>query len=202
MMFPILKLPCPKPSKPGMGANFAGRVPFHWHPGDTALYQLEFQRYEDDSVVFVTDTLSDTSFVLTDSLAPDAMVNGRYNVRLRKACDYMESPYHTVVWSDWSEPRQFVYTHRPVGIEAVETAVDFMMKPNPAKGTVTVETGESGHATIEVVDMEGRVALTQLLNHSATQPLTLDISALAPGVYLVRLSTPEGTAVRKLTAVK
>ena len=46
--------------------------------------------------------------------------------------------------------------------------------------------------------MEGRVVLTRSLNHSVTQEHTLDISGLTPSVYLVRLSTPQGSATRKL----
>ena len=126
-----------------------------------------------------------------------------YSTWVRAECCHCGCPMHgdTLIWGPWQGPVQFYLGSRQPGtegIETVETAVDFTLKPNPARGTVTVEMGETQHATIEVVDMEGRVVLKQPLGHSASQPLTLDISSLAPGVYLVRLNTPEGFATRKL----
>ena len=186
-----------------MGFNMSGRVDFRWKAGDTALYQLAFYTYPDDNLFFVTDTLVDTTFRLVDSIAPANMVDGRYHVRLRKACSYAGSPYGDVVWSDWGEPRQFLYMHSTAGIDATDgQSPVFLLSPNPAKGTVTVEMDETQRdaslQTIQVVDMEGRVVLTQPWEGAAAQPLTLDISGLAAGVYLVRLNTPLGTTTRKL----
>lgn len=101
------------------------------------------------------------------------------------------------MWSEWSEPRAFIYMHRIEGIGEVEEAVQFTLSPNPASGTVTVETTE-GAEQVEIVDVEGRVVHTQSLGYPATQSLTLDISALPKDVYLVRLSTSQGVATRKL----
>ena len=149
-----------------MGTNYSGRVEFHWNPGgDTALYQLSFYSADDGRLMFETDTLTDTNFVLVESMVPADMVNGRYEVRARKACDYLDSPYHTLVWSEWSEPRAFNYMHRVEGIGEVDAMADFRLSPNPARGTVTVETTE-GAEQVEIVDMEGRVVLTQPLSHS------------------------------------
>ena len=144
----------------------SGRVDFLWRAGDTALYQLAFYSYPDSSLVFETDALSDTTFTLCDSIVPASMVDGSYMVRLRKACDYTASAFDTIVWSDWGEPRQFLYMHSTAGIDATDGQTPvFLLSPNPAKGTVTVEMGETQRdaslQTIQVVDMEGRVVLTQ-----------------------------------------
>ena len=197
LIFPILKLPCPA-LRVSVGTNFSGRVEFHWNPGgDTMLYQLAFHSADDGRLMFETDTLTDTTFTLVDSIAPAEMVNGRYEVRVRKACDYTGAPIaNPLVWSDWSEPRTFNYMHRVEGIEDIESfGPQFTLSPNPAKGTVTVE-GAAGVERVEIVDMEGRVVIGE--RPLAGSPSTVDISHLAPGVYLVRLSGPTGSATRKL----
>ena len=198
IFFPILKLPCPAPRKVNVGTNYSGRVEFHWNPGgDTMLYQLAFHSADDGRLMFETDTLTDTTFTLVDSIAPAEMVNGRYEVRVRKACDYTGAPIaNPLVWSDWSEPRTFNYMHRVEGIEDIESfGPQFTLSPNPAKGTVTVE-GAAEVERVEIVDMEGRVVIGE--RPLAGSPSTVDISHLAPGVYLVRLSGPTGSATRKL----
>ena len=212
-IFPILELPCPKPWKPRIVSNNNGRTEIEWQPGDTALYQLAFYTYMDDVLVFETDTLTDTTFTLTDSIALAAMTDGRYKVRLRKVCDYSASAFDTLVWSAWSEPQQFLYMNNPAGIEAMDVRGPlFSMSPNPAKGLVTVEIStppslpqggkEFQKALLEIVDMEGRVVLTRPLDYSFSQEHTLDFSGLTPGVYLARLSTPQGSATRKLTIAR
>ena len=196
-IFPIFQLPCPAP-RVSVGTNFSGRVEFHWNPGgDTMLYQLAFHSADDGRLMFETDTLTDTTFTLVDSIAPAEMVNGRYEVRVRKACDYTGAPIaNPLVWSDWSEPRTFNYMHRVEGIEDIEGfGPQFTLLPNPAKGTVTVE-GAAGVERVEIMDMEGRVVIGE--RPLAGSPSTVDISHLAPGVYLVRLSGPTGSATRKL----
>lgn len=199
MMFPILQLPCPAPRTPNIGQNMSGRVDFLWRAGDTALYQLAFYSYPDSSLVFETDALSDTTFTLCDSIVPASMVDGSYMVRLRKACDYTASAFDTIVWSDWSEPRQFNYMHSTEGIAEMDEGAAFSLSPNPARGMVTVEVVSEfalqERATVLVVDMEGHMvksAAVQSRSHD------LDVSTLVPGVYLVRLGTPQGTAARKL----
>ena len=197
-IFPVFQLPCPALRKVNVGTNFSGRVEFHWNPGgDTMLYQLAFHSADDGRLMFETDTLTDTTFTLVDSIAPAEMVNGRYEVRVRKACDYTGAPIaNPLVWSDWSEPRTFNYMHRVEGIEDIDGfGPQFTLSPNPAKGTVTVE-GAAGVERVEIVDMEGRVVIGE--RPLAGSPSTVDISHLAPGVYLVRLSSELGTATRKL----
>ena len=196
-IFPVFQLPCPAP-RVRVGTNFSGRVEFHWNPGgDTMLYQLAFHSADDGRLMFETDTLTDTTFTLVDSIAPAEMVNGRYEVRVRKACDYTGAPIaNPLVWSDWSEPRTFNYMHRVEGIEDIDGfGPQFTLSPNPAKGTVTVE-GAAGVERVEIVDMEGRVVIGE--RPLAGSPSTVDISHLAPGVYLVRLSGPTGSTTRKL----
>lgn len=65
--------------------------------------------------------------------------------------------------------------------------------PNPATSFVTID-GIEGQTKVSVVDINGRIVLTQTLTSSATQSLTLDVSTLSAGTYFVSV----GNAVRKL----
>jgi hypothetical protein len=56
--------------------------------------------------------------------------------------------------------------------------------------------GAADGERVEIVDMEGRVVIGE--RPLAGSPSTVDISHLAPGVYLVHLSGPTGSATRKL----
>ncbi len=96
------------------------------------------------------------------------------------------------VWSDWSGTMQFGNT------EAIDVANILMLNlsPNPAKGQVTLAAEGCNEAvTVSVVTTGG---VEVLHRENATLPLTLDIKDLAAGLYLVRATTPRGTATRRL----
>lgn len=199
--FPILELPCPKPAKPHVGPNYAGDVTLRWAPGDTSLYQLAFHTYQDDTPVYTTDTLTDTLFHLVDSLAPAAMADGRYTVRIRKACNYMDSPYHTIVWSDWSEPMQFLYMHRREGLVGPGTEIlPFSLTPNPTAGdaTLTFDTPLPADATLEVYGPDGRL-LDSFTLPAGTAFHRLATASYSSGLYLLHLVTPSAAGTQKLS---
>ncbi len=86
----------------------------------------------------------------------------------------------------------------PVGIDEVEGA-SISVYPNPATDHVTVD-GLPDGSTVSLYDAQGRLVTTQSLGHSATQ--SLDVSALASGLYLLRIQTPSAVTVRKLVINK
>ena len=192
-VFPIVQLPCPKLRKPVVTARVGGRTTLGWAEGDTALYQLKF--YSNDStLLFETDTLTTNSFVLTDSLLNAINYSGDFNfkVRVRKICNYLDSPYHTLVWSAYSEPRNVYHLQgAPQGIIDV-VMPELAVSPNPAKGSLTVE-GDEGH--LQLLDLEGREVKSC---HHRGSRTTMDVSTLPRGVYLLRLTTAQGTASRRV----
>ena len=199
--FFILDLPCPKPAKPHVGPNYAGDVTLRWTPGDTSLYQLAFHTYPDDNLVYTTDTLTDTLFHLVDSLAPATMADGRYTVRIRKACNYMDSPYHTIVWSDWSEPHPFLYMHRREGLVGPGTEIlPFSLTPNPTSGdaTITFDTPLPADATLEVYGPDGRL-LDSFSLQAGTASHRLATASYPSGLYLLHLATPSAAGTQKLS---
>ena len=69
--------------------------------------------------------------------------------------------------------------------------------PNPASSEITIGLKAPINADIKVFDIAGK-----LLNHDANafiaNKYTMDVSSLSSGVYFVRISTTEGTAIKKL----
>lgn len=86
-------------------------------------------------------------------------------------------------------PTEQMYISSVTGIEEEE---EIHIYPNPAQQQVTVIT--SGAETIQVLDTQGRV----LIQATASRSTTLDLSKVTSGIYLVRITTPTGSMVRKL----
>jgi hypothetical protein len=67
--------------------------------------------------------------------------------------------------------------------------------PNPASDVVTLELTEtSARAQVAVLDLQGRI----LLQKEAVGVSTLEVSALTPGIYLVRVQADGRQGVRRL----
>ena len=208
-IFPIMQLPCPPAAKPTVTESRLGLVRFNWWEGDTNLYQIAISSYPADSTLFVSDTLTDSTFFVNDSvMAALNLAEGRYYIHLRRACNYMDFPYHSLLWSEWGEGRMFYYAPEREGITSVDEAAPvFALSPNPASQTVTVEVfGETRQgeetrqaASLQIVNLEGRIVAESRVEGEKTD---LDVSHLPAGVYLVRLQTPQGSATRKLTIAR
>ncbi|MBR3784093.1 MAG: T9SS type A sorting domain-containing protein [Bacteroidales bacterium] len=124
-----------------------------------------------------------------------------YAARLRTQCrHHCHIHTDTVVWSGWGAPTLFYLgSEEPdtsgIGIRRVEEAVEFSVTPNPARGTATVRC-EAGLRGVEVVSATGSTVLS--LGGGGAQACVLDLTGLAKGIYIVRITTPQGTAVQKL----
>jgi hypothetical protein len=69
--------------------------------------------------------------------------------------------------------------------------IEFSLYPNPASNTIIIE-GFTANAVAEVYNISGKVVLTRKLITPQ-----LDISSLAKGMYFIKLTTKEGSVVRK-----
>lgn len=110
-------------------------------------------------------------------------------------------------WDDGitDNPRQVVVTQdtvftvrcqwmEGVGIgETEDKSFELRVYPNPAHGAVTVKV--SNPATLTVLDLAGRVVVAP---QSLSSSVTLPLSDLPSGTYFLRVTTEEGTAVKKL----
>ncbi|MBQ9586542.1 MAG: T9SS type A sorting domain-containing protein, partial [Bacteroidales bacterium] len=78
-----------------------------------------------------------------------------------------------------------------VGIDDVTSVDAISIYPNPTNGNVTIVAEKVLH--VEVLDMVGRKVA------SFDDANTIDISTLPDGNYILRITTPHGIAVRKVT---
>ncbi|MEM6327531.1 MAG: lectin-like protein [Bacteroidota bacterium] len=77
--------------------------------------------------------------------------------------------------------------------------------PNPTRGTASVALSlpEAGAVTVAVYDAMGRqVASVQQAAAAGSHRLGVPVAGLAPGIYVVRVESPSGTATRRLTVVR
>jgi len=99
--------------------------------------------------------------------------------------------------------RDTTFTIYISGIGIVEntlaSAIDLM--PNPASQFITLHANFESmrNLNVEVRDITGKLLATQVWNNASVgNTLTMDISSLANGVYLINLFDGEGTATKRL----
>ena len=174
-----------------------------WHPSRPfeGLYSGRYQ-----VAVGGLGPAPDTSNILTfaDTTATVTGLDSGvwYSLWVRGECDHGGCPMHgdTLIWSPWRGPLQFYLGSRQPGsqgiAEADGTGTALTLVPNPARGRVAVVLGDGPvRGALTLVDAKGSEVLRL---DDAQLPLSLDTSPLAPGVYLLRLSTEAGSYARKL----
>ncbi|MBQ8045641.1 MAG: T9SS type A sorting domain-containing protein, partial [Bacteroidales bacterium] len=77
-----------------------------------------------------------------------------------------------------------------VGIESRNMLSELTVYPNPTSGTITFN--RTDITKIEVLDAMGKMVAVY------ENAYTIDISKLAKGSYAMRITTPEGVAIRKV----
>lgn len=124
-----------------------------------------------------------------------------------------------VVWATTQDPGTYndIHAKRIFGDGSLTTAgvgdgftpgsgVSLAAGPSPARANVTLRFAmtRAGHATLELFGLQGeRVAtIAEGALGAGTHTRTLDTSALAPGVYLARLTTSEGVASARFVRVR
>ena len=111
-----------------------------------------------------------------------------YTAWVRSVCVFGDSTYY----SEWSQSLLF-NSNNDVRIETVVDSYTYLM-PNPASETVSV-ISSFRIGDVEVYTLDGRSVMKQKVDAIST---TLDISTLAAGTYVVRITTNNGTTTKKL----
>jgi hypothetical protein len=88
----------------------------------------------------------------------------------------------------------FTTISNAIGVQEItKTDIAFQFYPNPATNAITI-TSES-LAKIEVLDMSGRVLLSETMVNASQE---IDIRNLVAGIYMIKLSNDKGQAIRRL----
>lgn len=91
------------------------------------------------------------------------------------------------------------YFEQVEGIDDVTADLNINIYPNPAKGNTSISVaGAEGKVMIAVVDMNGRVVMSDSMECSGDCVKTLNIDGLAQGAYFVRVNSANVNMVKKL----
>jgi PKD repeat protein len=84
-----------------------------------------------------------------------------------------------------------VYVKTCAGVEDIMDQDNISIYPNPANNTVNLEFTKaiSGNAKIEISDITGRLVSTQVLSASEGKTIPIDISSMAAGMYIMKVTT-------------
>jgi hypothetical protein len=80
-----------------------------------------------------------------------------------------------------------------LAINPNDFASQIMIYPNPATNYITIESPQQ--AMVEIFNMNGQVLETILCSNKKT---TIDLGKLSPGIYITKVKTDKGIAVKKI----
>ena len=184
--FPILepdRTRCRRPSGLRMRERGNGWAVLQWNSGSGDSYRVTVEG-PDDTVVYET---ADTTLRL-DSLAPEAF----YWVKLQSLCRYQHHSYDSTLLNPGV--LQFGFRNLITGVSGADADLRVEVYPNPASGSLVLEAGDDSPVRAVLTDLGGREVMAVDFRATAT----LDVSRLAAGPYLLRLTTPAATTVRKV----
>ena len=87
-----------------------------------------------------------------------------------------------------------------IGLGEVYAQATFTMYPNPASEAVVLEWDATliKASNIDIIDVSGKVMLNPAMDSQTQGQQTVNVSALAEGYYMVRITTNKGVIKRKL----
>jgi hypothetical protein len=89
-----------------------------------------------------------------------------------------------------------MYGAEVLGVNDNTLSSQVSVSPNPAVNTVTISNRSNINlSTVQIYNIEGKLLQTVSVDGSST---TLDISSLASGIYMVKISSEQGIATKKL----
>ena len=158
----------------GHTVTLAWRSPFP-HPRYELAYIPDGGSWNDATLVETTDTTATVTL-------PDGQC---HLFRIRGLCSG-----HRVAHSPWSNP---ITVCPQVGIGNADNPSPLTLSPNPTDGAVQILGLQGETASVEIMDMTGRVLAT------FEKTASFDITDLPSGAYSVRIKSPYGNAENNTT---
>lgn len=72
---------------------------------------------------------------------------------------------------------------------------NIIIRPNPARNTLTIETAISGHYTIDITSLNGKLILNQEIDGTSAQ---VNLSSFREGVYFITIRSKDSVIIRKV----
>ena len=184
--FPIVepnRKRCRKPSGLHLVDWGNGWATLGWNGGSGDRYRVTVEGPDDTVVVTTADTT-----IRLDRLLPDA----NYQVGVQSMCRYQHYDYDSTLLNPGVA--QMYFYNPGVGVDGIDGIPRVAVYPNPAKDRIVLESEDGTQVRGTLMDLAGREIITVDFRSS----IALDVSPLASGPYLLRLTTPSATIVRKL----
>lgn len=165
-------------------------VHLSWAPTSNAsgYYEVQWGRagYAPSEILGTVITPDTEAYVL--NLVP----HFDYGFRVRSLCG--------LEWnSDWSSQEFTITTGDRTAIDDVAGTDCLIVRPNPAfSGSSVSLTGISGHAVIQLIDINGRLLSSETVDTDAATPHLLSLADLPQGSYFIRVATSGSCSIRKL----
>ena len=176
---------CAVPTAVTTGNITATTVTVSWN-GSAQSYEIEygdrnFNRGEGTKI-----TVNGTTHQIT-GLESDHM----YTLYVRSICE-------AGIMSDYSSQVDFD-TPAGEGFDAVNGGMNVSIYPNPTTSATTIAlSGVNGEVSITIVDMNGRIVMSDSMSCEGDCTKTMEVSGLAQGAYFVRLNGDNVNMVKKL----
>ena len=175
--------------------------------GDIKIQQIEVTCYENRAYQFIIEgALNENGPYTTIVDRSDNRINGTPNAPIINDLDNIEARYvritvadaylYTGTWISLTELRVFgegERTYKEEEPEEPEEITEFLLYPNPVGSELTI-TAPEGYNIVSVYDASGK----RLIQEEIEQILTLDISSLLTGLYLVKIEGSEEPQLLKL----
>ena len=114
-----------------------------------------------------------------------------YSVYVRALCE-ADAP------GPWSQVQEFTTLEEHIGIDVAD-GMNVSIYPNPTSSSTTIAlSGVNGDVAITVVDMNGRVVMSDSMSCEGDCVKTMEVSGLAQGAYFVRINGENVNMVKKL----
>jgi hypothetical protein len=170
---------------PAQGAQIIeGPVTIMWLQASPKVLAYHIQVRQDTTIVYSSETLTDTSLAL-----PALPIADGYSVRVRAANGSGIGP-----WTDW---RMFaIIADTTTSVEVSMDGDALQMYPHPVGHVLTIQSTTNIASDIVIYDLHGR----QLHASQADQPTStrmIDLSALQPGIYVLRAGRIVQTIVKQ-----
>jgi len=192
LVFPILRPPllqCDTAWQFRVEEEGDGWTMLRWQSDGSGFYRLHIVGGDIDTTVNVYSTIYTIHGVTAGE---------EYTAELTHVCNFdLTGNGDTLIYS---EPLTLTFT-AALGIGEAAWAAALTMSPNPATDEVRIEGFGDAGLQADVMDVQGRRVACRTAPEGSGQ-LTLDVSHLPAGIYLVRLATPQGTATRRLVLTR
>ncbi|MBR4715244.1 MAG: T9SS type A sorting domain-containing protein, partial [Bacteroidales bacterium] len=158
-----------------------------WQEATATSYEVDYGPVGHGQGQGTTVTVNDATTYTITGLESET----GYSVYVRALCE-ADAP------GPWSQVQEFTTLEEHIGIDVAD-GMNVSIYPNPTSSTTTIAlSGVNGDVAITVVDMNGRVVMSDSMSCEGDCVKTMEVSGLAQGAYFVRINGENVNMVKKL----